>query len=90
MVNIEISRMSSKGQVVIPKNMRKSFKEGEDIIFIEEGGKIILKNKDSLSKTFKEDLEFAKKTEEAYLRIQNGEGIEMDFEDFISHLKKKI
>ena len=36
----------------------------------------------------KEDLEFAKRTEEAFKRIEAGGGIRMDFDDFIEELKK--
>ena len=36
----------------------------------------------------KKDLEFAKKTEEAWKRIESGKGIKMDFDDFIAKMKK--
>jgi len=36
----------------------------------------------------KEDLEFARRTEEAWKRIEAGKGIEMNFDDFIKKLKK--
>jgi len=36
----------------------------------------------------KEDLEFAKRTEEAYKRHERGESIEMDFDEFIEEMKK--
>lgn len=43
MVEIEITRMSSRGQVVIPLEMRKDIKEGEKLIVIRNGNEIILK-----------------------------------------------
>ena len=37
---------------------------------------------------YMEDLEFARRTEEAYRRIESGEGITMEFDDFIKEMKK--
>lgn len=38
------SRISSKGQVVIPKEVRRAFdlQEGDEVAFIEEGGRLVL------------------------------------------------
>jgi len=36
----------------------------------------------------KEDLEFARRTEEAYKRHERGEFISMDFDEFIEEMKK--
>ena len=83
-----ITRMSSKGQIVIPREMRNGFREGEKIFVIEENGKIILKNKDSMRESVLEDFEFARRTEEAYRKIESGLGIRMDFDDFIEDMKK--
>ena len=35
-----------------------------------------------------EDIEFARKTEEAWKRIEEGKGIKMDFDDFLKEMKK--
>ncbi len=46
---------------------------------------------DRLRKEFeqmKEDLEFARRTEEAWQRIENGEGIRMPKEEFLKALEK--
>jgi len=88
MVEIDITRLSSKGQVVIPKEMRKQIKVGEKLLIIKNKDSIILKKASSMDEQLKEDLEFAKRTEEAYKRIESGEGIEMDFDDFIKEMKK--
>jgi hypothetical protein len=63
MNKINITRMSSKDQ-------------------------IILKKEKDFSKNIEEDLEFARRTEEAWKRIENGEGIRMDFDDFIKEMEK--
>lgn len=88
MANINVTKMSSKGQIVIPSNMRGDLKEGDEILIIKDEDRIILKKADKLTEQMKEDLEFAKRTEEAYQRIEAGEGIKMDFDDFISEMKK--
>lgn len=88
MANISVTKMSSKGQIVIPSNMRENLKEGDEILIIKDEDRIILKKADKLTEEMKEDLEFAKRTEEAYQRIEAGEGIKMDFDDFISEMKK--
>ena len=88
MVEFEISRLSSKGQIVIPMSMRKDLKEGDKIIFIRDKKNLILKKASDMDKQLKEDLEFAKRTEEAYKRIEAGEGITMEFDEFIKEMKK--
>ena len=80
--------MSSKGQIVIPKEMRKDIKEGEKMVIIKSGKQILLKKASSLDEQLAEDLEFARRTEEAYKRIEKGECITMDFDDFIEEIKK--
>lgn len=88
MVSIDITRISSKGQVVIPQEMRKDLKEGDKLVVIRNKDQIILKRADKFDKNLEEDLEFARRTEEAYKRIEAGQGIEMDFDDFIKEMKK--
>ena len=87
-MDISITKMSSKGQVVIPLEMRKNIKEGEKLVIIKNGEQIIMKKASNMDKGLEEDLEFARRTEEAYLRIKNGKGISMDFDDFIEEMKK--
>jgi len=88
MANIDITKLSSKGQVVIPAWMRKNLKEGDKMVIIENKGRIILKKVEDFDKNIEEDLEFAKRTEEAYNKIENGEGVRMDFEDFVNEMSK--
>ncbi len=88
MNKINITRMSSKGQVVIPLDIREGFEEGEKIVVIRNKDQIILKKEKDFSKNLEEDLEFAKRTEEAYKRHERGEFIQMDFDEFIEEMKK--
>lgn len=43
---MELARISSKGQITIPIEVRKklNLKEGDKVIFIEENGKIVIAN----------------------------------------------
>lgn len=43
MVQIDTTKMSSRGQVVIPLEMRKDIPEGEKLIVIRRGDEIIIK-----------------------------------------------
>ncbi len=83
-----MTRMSSKGQIVIPQDMRADFQVGAKIFIIKNNNQVILKSEKSLEENFVEDLEFAQKTEAAMKRIENGEGIKVDFDDFIEEMKK--
>lgn len=87
-MEIALTKMSSKGQIVIPLEMRKEFKEGDRIVLIKEKRRIILKPIDELEEQLKEDLEFARRTEEAYKRHEKGDFIEMEWDDFVKEFNK--
>ena len=88
MANISVTRMSSKGQIVIPVSMRKNLKVGDDILIIQDDERIILKKSDKLAEQMKEDLEFARRTEEAYKRIEAGEFVSIDSKNLEEEMNK--
>ena len=88
MAQIDITHMSSKGQVVIPQDMRTDIKEGEKLVIIRNKGQIILKKAKDFDKNIEEDLKFAKRTEEAYKRVEAGEYIKVDSENLLEEMKK--
>ena len=88
MAEIDITKMSSKGQVVIPLDMRKNIHEGDKLMIIKNNDQIILKKVEDFDKNIEEDLKFAKRTEEALRRIEKGKGIRRDFDKFIEEIKK--
>lgn len=88
MVEIETATMSSKGQIVIPLSMRKDIKEGDRFLIIKDKSSILLKKADDLDEKFKDDLEFAKRTEEAYKRHERGEFKSMSVDKFLEELEK--
>lgn len=90
MESIAVAKISSKGQVVLPKVIREKF-EGNDVVFLEEGDEIILKK----SSEVLEDL--------AYLKFQKNTFKELDYyqshkeefqgvceDDFIDYLESKV
>ena len=80
--------MSSKGQIVIPREMREGFHEGEKFVVIKAGKQLILKSVDDFDKNIKEDLEFARRTEEAWKSYGRGEFKSVPVEDFLKSLEK--
>ncbi|MCD6229968.1 MAG: AbrB/MazE/SpoVT family DNA-binding domain-containing protein [Candidatus Diapherotrites archaeon] len=87
-MDVGITKMSTKGQIVIPIDLRGEFDIGEKLVVIKTDKKLIIKKASELDNNLAEDLEFAKRTEEALQRIEHGKGTEMKFDDFISEMKK--
>ena len=85
---MSITRLSSKGQIVIPSEMRKDLKEGDELLILKDDYRIVLQKVKMLTEKMKEDLEFAKRTEEAWQRIENGEYTEMPADEFLEKLGK--
>lgn len=88
MEGIGITKMSSKGQIVIPLEMRNDIKEGDKLVIIKNNNQIILKKADEFDKLLEEDLEFARRTEEAWKRYERGEFIEQNADEFLKELEK--
>ena len=87
-MEVAITKMSSRGQIVIPAEMREDMQEGEKLIIIKNDNQIIMKRVDTLDKNFKEDFEFAKRTEKAWKRYEKGEFKTMKADDFLKELEK--
>jgi len=88
MAELSITKMSSKGQIVIPLEMRKEFHDGEKFIVIKAGDQLILKTLTAFDKNIKEDLEFARRTEEAWKSYERGEFKSLPVDDFFHELEK--
>jgi AbrB family looped-hinge helix DNA binding protein len=87
-MDIAITKMSSKGQIVIPADMRKDVKEGEKLVIIKNKDQLILKKASGMDTAFLEDMEFARRTEDAWKRYKKGEFKGMPANKFIEMLKK--
>jgi len=87
-MDVAITKMSSKGQVVIPAEMRKGINEGEKLVIIQNKDQIIMKKASKLKENLIEDLEFARRTEEAWKRYEKGEFVSMPADKFLKELSK--
>ncbi|MBI4453379.1 AbrB/MazE/SpoVT family DNA-binding domain-containing protein [Candidatus Woesearchaeota archaeon] len=87
-MDIAITRMSSKGQIVIPSEMRIGINEGEKLLLIKNNHQIIMKKATELNKNFDEDIIFAKRTEEAFKRYEKGEFRTLPADKFLKMLEK--
>lgn len=87
MENISITKLSSRGQIVIPQEMRIGLIEGEKFVIIKNKEQFILKRTKDFDKNIEEDLEFARRTEEAWKEYDEGKFISMSKEDFLKELK---
>ena len=88
MTTLGITRMSSKGQIVIPVEMRTGLKEGEELLILKDENRIIIKKAGKITEEMREDLEFAKKTEEAWQAYERGEFISQPADKFLEELEK--
>ncbi|MDA3855660.1 MAG: AbrB/MazE/SpoVT family DNA-binding domain-containing protein [Candidatus Woesearchaeota archaeon] len=87
-MDIAITKVSSKGQIVIPSELRGDLLEGDKLVLIKSDNQFIIKKVSDFSKNLEEDLEFAKETEEAYKRIDASKDTAIKFDDFIEDMKK--
>jgi len=87
-MDVAITKISSKGQVVIPSEMREDLKEGDKLLIIKNKDQIILQKASKLDKKLKEDLEFARRTEEAWKSYERGEFITKSTDEFLKDLEK--
>ncbi len=85
---IAVTKLSSKGQVVIPLEIREGMKEGETLVIIKSGRQIILEKASAFADAIKEELAFAKMTEEAMKRYLKGGFIKKSGGDFLKELEK--
>ena len=87
MSQIDITKMSSKGQIVIPAELRKDMKEGDKIVVIRNRDQIILKKADRFDKALEEDIIVAKRVENAWKEIEQGKYKRMSSEDFLKEIR---
>lgn len=67
--------------------MRKDIKEGDKLVLIRDEERLVLKKADRVTKKLMADLEFAKRTEEAWKRYEKGEFIEMESDEFLKEIE---
>lgn len=87
-MNIEITRLSSKGQVVIPGNIREKLElsEGEVLAVSAQDNMIVLKKIETEME--EEDLRSLNEIKEAWKDIAEGRFKKMKSEDFLNEISK--
>jgi AbrB family looped-hinge helix DNA binding protein len=84
---IAITSLSSKGQIVIPAELREDMHEGDKFVVMRNKDQIILKKASAFRKQLADDLEFARRTEEAWKEYDKGHFKSMSADDFLAELK---
>jgi AbrB family looped-hinge helix DNA binding protein len=87
MAQIDITKMSSKGQVVIPQELRRDISDGDKLVVIRNNDQIILKKADKFDKQIEEDIIVAKRVEAAWKEIEEGKYKRMSSEDFLKEIR---
>ena len=88
MASINITSISSKGQVVIPQSMRRGLVAGEKLVIIEEAGTYIIRRASEFAASLREDIEFARRTEAAYLEVEGGKYRQMSAASFLKKVRR--
>jgi AbrB family looped-hinge helix DNA binding protein len=81
-----IAKVSTKGQIVIPNQLRGNIHKGDEFLIVEDEGRLILKNIKDLAKDLKEDLIFAERVEKAWQDYDNGKFVTKSKDDFLKNL----
>lgn len=87
-MDFAISKMSSKGQIVIPSSLRDDLKPGDEFLIVKQDGRIIMKNMNELAKGLKADFVFAERVEKSWQSYDNGKFVSKSKKDFLKDLQK--
>ncbi len=88
MTDYALTKISSKGQIVIPTELRNDIEIGEKLLVIKGDKQFIIKRAKDLDKHFQDDLEFAKRTDMALKRYEKGLFKEKSGDKFLEELEK--
>ena len=87
-MEIALTKISAKGQVVIPKEMRKDLKQGEQLLLIKDKDNIVMKRASTLDKRLAEDMELSRRVRAAWKRYDKGKFSAMEGDELIEEMKK--
>ena len=88
MTDYALTKISSKGQIVIPTELRNDIEIGEKLLVIKGDKQFIIKRAKDLDKYFQDDLEFAKRTDMALKRYEKGLFKEKSSDEFLEELER--
>jgi AbrB family looped-hinge helix DNA binding protein len=89
-MEVEVVKLSSRGQLVIPRDMRKELqlREGEKLIVVEENGTIVIRPVKKVGGEIMEELALAKNAADAWEEFEKGKYKELSKEKFLEELSK--
>jgi AbrB family looped-hinge helix DNA binding protein len=82
-----ITKISTKGQIVIPSSLRKNISTGDEFLMVKDDERIILKSMNSLASDLKDDLIFAERVDKAWQDYDKGKFKTKTKEEFLKELK---
>jgi AbrB family looped-hinge helix DNA binding protein len=85
--DIAVTRMSSRGQVVIPKEVREGFGMDDNIIVIRSGNQIILEKTSDFQKNIAEDIKAAERVSKAWKKYDEGKFVKKSKDEFLKDLE---
>lgn len=87
-MDVAVTKVSSKGQIVIPSNMRKDIDVGDQFLIIKEDNKFIMKKINELAKDLKKELVFAQRVEKAWNLYEKRKFKSASAKKFLEELEK--
>ena len=82
---MEITKLSTKGQIVIPEKIRKGLKSGTAFVVSKQNDLIVLKE---ISDLTKREIEEIKELDKIWRDIDAGKGKTTNIEEFLNDMKK--
>ena len=86
MSHIDIIKLRPDGLIAIPPKLRKGFKEGQTLVVIRDDNRLVLEKVSDMDDRLKEDLEFARRTEEAWKEYDKGNFKRYSVDEFLKRL----
>ncbi len=80
---MEITKLSTKGQVVIPENLRQGLEAGTPFIVTKKGDIIVLKKVEGLTD---DEMEEMKELNDIWKDIDAGKGLTLNKEEFLKEM----
>jgi AbrB family looped-hinge helix DNA binding protein len=87
-MDFAIAKISTKGQIVIPSQLRDDIESGDEFLIVKDEDRIILKKVKKMVEEFKDDLKFAKVVAESWEKYESGKFKTKSKKDFLKELKK--
>ncbi len=83
MKQADVITLRDDGSVAVPAAFKTRFKGGEVFVAVRDNDKLVLEEVEAVDEQFLEDLEFARRTNEAWERYENGEFRTLTVDEFL-------